>query len=113
MNKSSKITLLIVTIIFVVLTAWRVIVLVSKTEPLVGKIELIGPNEVTVGSFDENDYKIKAYLGDGTDKEAKFRTVYLDDKSYESLSVVGTHTLTFTYENCRGTFEITILPKPE
>ena len=113
MNKASKITLLVVTILFIGITAWRVIALISESNPLVGRIELIGPAEVAAGRFDENNYIIKAYLGDGTEKEVKFRAVYFDDESYNNLSVVGTHILTFTYENCRGTFELTVIKADE
>lgn len=111
MNKSSRITLLIVTLLFVGITVWRVVALVSQKNDPVGKIELSGPTEVAVGEFNEKDYVLKAYYADGTVKEVAFYSAFFEDASFLSLSEVGTHTLYFTFENCRGSFEITITEK--
>lgn len=122
MNKSSKILLLIVTIAFVGLTAWRVvdwsIRQSEQSKKQVVEITLVGPDTVDAGKFDESEYKLSVKRVDQSVTQENFYLAYLDDKSYKLLFEEGLHTIEFTYENCRGTFDVTVVgnadvPKPE
>ncbi len=117
MNKSSKIILLIVTAFFVAITAWRVVVWSTRqseqSKRQVVEISLVGPDTVDAGEFDESQYKLTVKRVDQTVGQENFYKAYLDESSYKMLYEEGEHTIVFTYESCRGTFDITVVGNAE
>ena len=117
MNKSSKIILLIVTVFFVAITAWRVVVWSTRqseqSKRQVVEIALVGPDAVEAGKFDESQYKLTVKRVDQTVGQENFYKAYLDESSYKMLYEEGEHTIVFTYENCRGTFDIKVVGNAE
>ena len=117
MNKSSKIILLIVTIAFVGITAWRVVAWSTRqseqSKRQVVEISLVGPDTVDAGEFDESQYKLTVKRVDQSVGQENFYKGYLDENSYKMLFEEGEHTIAFTYENCRGTFDITVVGNAE
>jgi|GEM_PF-3271517 len=117
MNKSSKITLIVITVIFIGLTVWRVVDWSvrqrEQSKQQVVSVQLVGPALVKAGEFDENLYKMNVNRVSGNVDELSFRALYFDDESYRMLYKEGAHTLKFTFEQCEGTFDITIVGNAE
>ena len=117
MSKSSKIILLVLTVAFVGITVWRVVDWSIRQREAslkqVVEITLSGPDEIEAGKFDESAYTMTIKHVDGSTEDKAFYAVYFDDASYKALFEGGEHTLGFTYENCAGTFDVTVIGDAE
>lgn len=109
MEKSRKISLFIVTAIFVAIIVWKMVAMLTDKQVLVGQIVLEGPSVVKVGEFDESKYKLLVKYSDKTEGYKPFYKAYIKQEDQEKLDKVGKHTITFTYEQCSATFEIEII----
>lgn len=109
MEKSRKISLFIVTAIFVAIVIWRMVVMFSDKQVLVGEVILEGPSVVKVGEFDQSKYKMLVKYSDKTDAYKPFYKAYIKQEDQQKLEKIGKHTITFTYEQCSATFEIEII----
>ncbi len=109
MEKSRKISLFIVTTIFVAIVIWRMVAMLSDKQVLVGEIVLEGPSVVKVGEFDQSKYKLLVKYSDKTQDYKPFYKAYIKQEDQLKLDQVGKHTITFTYEKCSATFEIEIV----
>ena len=65
-------------------------------------------SEVVIGEFNIRTWKLKEIYGDGGFKLVDFSYDMLTLEDVAKLSVVGTHTLTFSHKNKTCEFEITI-----
>lgn len=109
MDKSKKISLIIVTILFAAIAVWKTVDLLSEKHTSVEDISLEGPAVVKLGEFDETKYKIKVTYSDKTQEEKPFYKAFIQQEDLHKLEEEGKHTFTFTYERCVGTFEIEIV----
>lgn len=109
MDKSRKISLLIVTVLFIGVVVWRMVAMLGDKQVLAGEIVLEGPAVVKVGEFNQSDYKLLVKYSDKTEEYKPFLKAYIKQDDQQKLNEVGKHTITFTYEKCVGTFEIEII----
>lgn len=71
-------------------------------------VEIVGNEEVFIGEFDWESYKVREKYGKDQSKDVPFTEDMLSEEDRAKLTTVGTHTITITYKEFTVTFTITV-----